>query len=500
MSAGTERDYDSNTMEMVPGNGERTTTVRRRAHHVHMPTENDGPSQPWTVAADAVIAHLPQLHERFETHLGDLVAAPAVSARGGDLTPAAGLLAEVMRGCGLEVSVETTPGAPIVLGSYFVDAELPTLLVYGHYDVQPAEPLEEWHTDPFRLVLRDGRFLGRGTADNKAQHLAQLMAIRAMLDVQGSLPVNVQVVVEGGEEIGSPHLGEWLSGNAERLGAELAYTSDGALHPSGRPVIVCGVRGLAYLEVTLTVSDCDRHSGNFSGVARNAAEELVHALGTLWDASGRVLVAGFSDAVTPYTAGLQAIARLPLEPQMLDARGLRPGTSTAEQWFNKVLLEPSLNLCGIDAGWTGPSMKTIIPGSARAKLDARLVPDQSPERVAEQVRKHLQLVCPDIEVELIASMEPSRTSLELPFVDTLVDAVTHAWGAAPFVYPNLAGSLPDAAFTKGLGIPSLIVPYGNSDQQNHAPNENMAMSNFHAGARTLVCVLHALRHTASAAE
>lgn len=446
----------------------------------------------WTVAANDAIGHLPRLHERFEAHLADLVALPAVSARGGDLTPAAEALAEIMRGSGLIAHVEETPGAPIVLGSYLVSPDLPTLLVYGHYDVQPVEPLDAWDTDPFSMTLRGGRFVGRGTADNKGQHVAQLMAIRAVLDVHGSLPVNVHVVVEGGEEIGSPHLDEWLLRNVERLSPDFAYTSDGALHPSGRPVVVCGARGLVYLDVSLTVCDSDRHSGNFSGVARNAAQELIGALATLWNEEGRVLVPGFTDAVLPNHAGRRAITQLPLERDLLAAAGLNGTARSAEQWFEHVLLEPSLNLCGLDAGWTGPSMKTIIPGSARAKLDARLVPDQSPERVAALVRQHLQRTCRDIEVEVVGTMRPSRTSLDLPYVESVVRAVAHGWGLEPYVYPNLAGSLPDAAFTKTLGIPSVIVPYGNADQRNHAPNENLAVGNFHAGARALVSVLHAL--------
>jgi acetylornithine deacetylase/succinyl-diaminopimelate desuccinylase-like protein len=463
-------------------------------HDEHMRSADDDRSAPWTHAADEVIERLPRLHDRFADYLAELVAVPAVSARGGDLSAAAETLARVMRDCGLDVSVEQTSGAPVVLGSSRFDPDLPTVLVYGHYDVQPAEPLDAWHTSPFDVTVTDGHFVGRGTADNKAQHLAQLMAIRAILDTSDRLPVNVHMIVEGGEEIGSPDLGPWLLRHAPRLGADVVYTSDGALHPSGRPVVVCGARGLAYVDVTLTVADSDRHSGNFSGVARNAAQELLRALDTLWDSEGRTRVAGFADDVVAYDAGYRAIAELPLDPAMLRAPGISAGIGSAHQWFERVLLQPSLNLSGFSAGWTGPKMKTIIPGSARAKLDARLVPDQSPERVAALLRHHLQTVCGDIEVELTAGMQPSRTSLELPYVSTIVEAVTHGWGSRPYLYPNLAGSLPDAVFTEQLGLPSVIVPYGNADQRNHAPNENMAIANFHAGARTMVCVLHALRH------
>lgn len=486
----------SNIGRMVTGWLRMSRSRGGAQHDGDMGSAQDELGAPWVSAADEVIEYLPRLHERFATYLAELVSIPAVSARGGDLSAAAEALARVMRDCGLDVSVAQTSGAPIVLGSWSHDADLPTLLVYGHYDVQPVEPLDAWHTSPFEVTATGGHFVGRGTADNKAQHLAQLMAIRAILDVHGRLPVNVHVVVEGGEEIGSPDLGPWLSRHTPPLDADVAYTSDGALHPSGRPVVVCGARGLAYVDVTLTVADSDRHSGNFSGVARNAAQELLHALATLWDADGRVRVAGFTDDVVAYDAGHRAIAELPLDPAILQEPGIRPGVDCAREWFDRILLQPSLNLCGISAGWTGPKMKTIIPGSARAKLDARLVPGQSAQRLTALLRDHLQAVCRDIEVELVADMPPSRTSLDLPYVTTILEAVAHGWGATPYVYPNLAGSLPDAVFTEQLGIPSVIVPYGNADQRNHAPNENMAIANFQAGARAMVCVLHALRHAA----
>jgi acetylornithine deacetylase/succinyl-diaminopimelate desuccinylase-like protein len=468
-------------------------TVHHARHAFRMSRSHLHQADRWKSSADAVIAHLPELHDEYERTLAQLVAVPAVSALGGDLRPAAELLCTVMQRSGLDATVENTPGAPIVVGSYVADASLPTVLIYGHYDVQPVEPLDAWSTDPFSMAVANGRFLGRGTADNKAQHLAQLMAVRALLDVDGSLPVNVQMVVEGGEEVGSPHLDWWLTRNQSRLRADVAYTSDGALHPSGRPVVVCGARGLAYLDITLTVAAGDRHSGNFSGVTRNAAEELINALFTLWDRDGTVLVKGFADDVTPYEAGRRSLAHLPLDLSDLRRDELRPGVATSERWFDRVLLSPSLNICSLDAGWTGPGMKTIIPATARAKLDARLVPEQSPGRIAELVREHLRQTCPDIQVELTATMEPSRTSVELPYVSKVAEAVRHGWGMDPFIYPNLAGSLPDAAFTATLGIPSVIVPYGNADQRNHSANENMEVANFRAGARTLVSVLCAMR-------
>ncbi|GII90591.1 peptidase M20 [Sinosporangium siamense] len=396
-----------------------------------------------------------------------------------------------MRDCGLESAVMPTAGAPIVLGRRMESDRLPTILVYGHYDVQPVEPLSAWSSGPFTPEIRDGRMYGRGTADNKGQHIAQLLAIKAVLDSSGRLPVNVVMIVEGEEEIGSPHLERWVDDHAHLLKADFAYTSDGAIHPSGRPVVLCGARGLLYLELTLRTASADRHSGNFGGVSRNAALELSRAVASLWDDDGEIAVPGFHDAVAePSGAERAAVEALPLTWPIPAAERLTRVTSPSD-WFHRVLLRPNINVSGLNAGWTGPSMKTVIPATATAKLDIRLVPGQDPEDIARLITERLRAAAPDIEVNVISAVKASRTPLDSPIVDRVSQAVEFAWEQTPLLYPSLAGTVPDFVFTSNLALPSVIVPYGNADQANHAPDENLLLDCFHKGARTFVAVLHA---------
>ncbi|MEV7012379.1 M20/M25/M40 family metallo-hydrolase [Streptosporangium sp. NPDC051022] len=414
-----------------------------------------------------------------------------MSAEGGDLNPVAERLARLMRDCGLDSKVMATAGAPIVFGQRKESDHLPTILVYGHYDVQPVEPLSAWSSDPFTPQIRDGRMFGRGTADNKGQHIAQLLAIKAVLESYGRLPVNVVMIVEGEEEIGSPHLEQWVDEHAHLLKADFAYTSDGAIHPSGRPVVLCGARGLLYLELTLRVAPVDRHSGNFGGVSRNAALELSRAVSSLWDRDGEVAVPGFHDAIAePTDLERAAVEALPLTWPIPASERLTQVTSPSD-WFQRVLLRPNMNISGLSSGWTGPSMKTIIPASATAKLDVRLVPNQDPDDIARLVTEWLRAKAPNVEVNVLSAVRPSRTALDSPIVDRVSRAVEFAWERSPLLYPSLAGSVPDFVFTSNLAIPSVIVPYGNADQANHAPDENMVLDYFHKGARTFTAVLHA---------
>ncbi len=381
-----------------------------------------------------------------------------------------------------------TAGAPIVFGRRKESDRVPTILVYGHYDVQPVEPISAWTSDPFTPQIRDGRMFGRGTADNKGQHIAQLLAIKAVLESSGRLPVNVVMIVEGEEEIGSPHLEQWVDEHAHLLKADFAYTSDGAIHPSGRPVVLCGARGLLYLELTLRVAPVDRHSGSFGGVSRNAALELVQAVSSLWDRDGEVAVPGFHDAVAePTDLEKAAVEALPLTSPIHTSEMV----TSSSDWFRRLLLRPNMNISGLGSGWTGPSMKTIIPASATAKLDVRLVPNQDPYDIARLITERLRSTAPEVEVNVISGVKPSRTPLDSPIVDRVSQAVEFAWEQPPLLYPSLAGSVPDFVFTSNLAIPSVIVPYGNADQANHAPDENLVLDYFHKGARTFVAVLHA---------
>lgn len=454
-----------------------------------------------SMVAHGSTADVRQIHGDLDAAADQLIAdvrmlskVPVVCASGADMSVGIDLTRRYMEQAGLQVVNVPTAGNPVLFGTRYEDPSLPTVLVYGHYDVQPAEPLDAWHSDPWNPEVREGRLYGRGVSDNKGQHVAQLSAIRATLARQGSLPCNIKMIMEGEEEIGSPNLASFVAANRDRLAADLAYTADGGLHPSGRPMVLCGARGLLYLRVELTRSARDLHSGSFGGVAPSAVRELSEALISLWDADGRVAVAGFYDDVRqPSPNDLLLVRVMPVDPESAAASlGSTPDAATLEQWYERLLVAPNLNIAGVGGGWVGTGMKTVIPGTAVASLDVRMIADQDPNRIAAAIATHLQQRVPDINVTVVGSMHPSRTRSDHPYVSLVANAVAEGWGEQPYVSPSLAGSIPDYVFTKILGLPSVIVPYANADQANHAPNENIKVANVVAGARAFVSVLAAV--------
>jgi acetylornithine deacetylase/succinyl-diaminopimelate desuccinylase-like protein len=369
-----------------------------------------------------------------------------------------------------------------------------TLLFYGHYDVQPPEPLEEWDSPPFEPIVREGRLWGRGVADNKGQLLTHVLAVKSYLAVHDSLPVNVKFVFEGEEESGSVHLPEFIEEHRDLLAADLVYTSDGPLHETGDPVVFFGVRGILNVELRLRTAEHDNHSGNKGGVVPNAAWELVDVLSTMKDEEDRVLIPGFyDDVLPPDEASLQLIEDLPYDPDSLaEVFGVEQLGLSKEEYYRRLTLRPTLTINGLVSGYTGPGSKTIIPGQAVAKLDMRLVADQDPEKIFEMVKAHVSKVNPDVEVVHHGHMYPSRTRPDLPAGQKVVRAVEAGAGEEPIVTPALGGSLPDYVWTKLVGLPSVGVPYANADEANHAPNENMEVDLFYRGIRVSAQVMHEL--------
>ncbi len=433
--------------------------------------------------------------DAFVEELFPLLRQPSISTQDVGVERCAELLREIMAGCGLQARLLPTAGKPVVYGERLGHPQRPTVLVYGHYDVQPVDPLDAWESPPFEPTIRNGRIYARGSGDNKGQHLAQLLAIRACLATRGELPVNVKVIVEGEEESSSPHLARFAQEHRNLLAADVVYVSDGPVHESGRPLVVLGVRGILYVELQARGARSDLHSGNRGGVVPNPAWELVQLLASMRDREGRVLIEGFYDAVRPPTgADLAAVAGLPLdlEAVLRDLGTTRLPPPEGVGYYERLMFRPTLNICGFHSGYGGAGKKTIIPAAALAKVDMRLVPDQDPDDVFDKFVRHVARRAPDVKVERLGSMRPSRTPIENPYTEAVVQAVTHACGEAPLVVPSLGGSLPNYVFTEILGRPCLTVPYANPDESNHAPNENLEIGRYIQGIKTCAAVLHSL--------
>ncbi|WP_345783707.1 M20/M25/M40 family metallo-hydrolase [Ureibacillus aquaedulcis] len=387
-----------------------------------------------------------------------------------------------------------TGGHPVVYGEIIKDPNAFTLLIYGHYDVQPADPLEEWNSPPFEPTIRDNKIYCRGAGDNKGQFLAQVLAIKTYLDSIGELPINIKMVIEGEEEVGSRNLASFVETNKDLLKADLVYTSDGPMHSSGAPFVLLGVRGMLYMELTAKGADWDNHSGNKGNIVPNPAWELIDLLHTMRDRDGKVLIEGFYDNIRhPSEKEKELIRNLPFDrEQVAEQIGYNDLDMDGETYYHKLTMEPTFNIAGFTSGYGGEGAKTIIPANATIKMDIRLVVDQDPDDIYEKVCAHVNKFAPGVKVSRIGAMQPSRTPAELDVVKVVTDAVRKGYGMEPVLQPSLGGSLPDYVWTKILNLPSIVVPYANFDQGNHSPNENLRLDNFFNGIKCTCQVIHEL--------
>ena len=431
----------------------------------------------------------------FIDRLVDYLRHPSISAHGTGMGEVADYLVTWLTRLGMDAQLMPTPGWPLVLGRRFDQPAAPTVLLYGHYDVQPPEPLEAWVSPPFEPTIRDGRVYARGAGDNKGQHFAQLLALESLLTVQGSLPCNVIVLLEGEEEVGSPHLAGFIRSHRHLLPADLVITSDGPVAESGQPTILFGVRGVISFELRAYGAKRDLHSGNFGGVAPNPLWTLVHLLSTMKNPQGEITIGGFYDNVQPPTElERAALARLPVDEHAIlrdldiDAFDAPPGRS----YYERLSFWPTLTINGLHGGYGGPESKTVLPHEAVAKCDIRLVEAQTVEEIFAKVEAHVRRHAPGVEFIRQGGMDPSKTPLDSPYAEPLRQAVLAAQGEEPLLVPALGGSLPDYVFTKILGIPAFTVPYANADEANHAPNENIELERFIRGIKTGATMLTCL--------
>jgi acetylornithine deacetylase/succinyl-diaminopimelate desuccinylase-like protein len=466
--------------------GSSSNVANPRTASVQMLADNNHNS------LDAVLSHIDEHAQPFISRLIAYASQPSVSAQGIGIDAAATLLMKTFHSIGLDAEILPTRGNPVVLATWKGKPDAPTVLLYGHYDVQPPEPLEAWTTPPFQPTIRDERIYARGIGDNKGQHFAQILAIESHLRVHGELPCNVIFMIDGEEEVGSPNLPSFVRDHRERLQADVVVTADGSLHPSGTPIVQFGVRGLLNFELHARGAKRDVHSGNFGGIVPNPVWTLVQLLSTMKSATGELTIDGLYDSVDPPTPHeIEAVARLPIDvPRLCEELGMSQLDQPLERgYFERLMFHPTLTLNGFHGGYGGAGMKTIIPSTAFVKCDMRLVESQTPDEVFELIAKHVARHAPEVEIIRMNHMEPSKTPITSPYTQPIVAAIERARGKRPLLYPMLGASLPDYVFTKTLGLPAFVIPYANADQANHAPNENLRIDCFLNGIRTGAALL-----------
>lgn len=444
---------------------------------------------------DEKLAHYCDTHESaYLDELKRWIALPSISAdpaRRADVRHCCERLVERMNEIGLEASVLETDGNPLAYGEWLHAPGKPTVLIYGHYDVQPADPIELWDSPPFEGTVRDGKIFGRGSVDDKGQVLMHLAAIEAHMRTRGSLPLNVKVVVEGEEEIGSPNFEAALATYRDRFVADVAVISDTAVYDENTPSLTTSVRGLVHWEITVHGPSADTHSGYYGGILRNPIEALAKIITELKDADGRIVVPGFYDGVEDLEpTALAELRSLPFDepleagklgvPELAGERGRLP---LERMWFR-----PTLECNGIWGGYQGPGTKTIIPSWAKAKLSARLVGAQEPEAVRQAVADYIERVAPSgvrVTVEHGGETRAVVLEREHPAVGAASRAMTAGFGKEP-VYIGTGGSIgPVASFDRILRLPQVMIGVGLPDDQIHAPNEKFTLSQFFGGIKTM---------------
>lgn len=439
-------------------------------------------------------------HEESVEELKELLRIPSVSSLSEhkeDIQKAASWIANKLENIGMEhVEIVQTKGHPIIYADYLHQENAPTVLVYGHYDVQPVDPIHLWETPPFEPDIRDEKIYARGATDDKGQTFLHIKAVETLLKVEGKLPVNLKFCIEGEEEIGSPNLPQFLSQNKEKLACDVVVISDSDMWDRGVPAITYSLRGLAALEVSLKTANTDLHSGMFGGGVQNANHLLVQLLSTLHDANGKVNVAQFYDDVVELTEfEKEQIKALGFDEEKLKKQlGLTEltGGENNYPYPEKINSRPTLELNGIWGGFQGEGTKTVIPNEAHAKITCRLVNNQNPEKIQDLIKNHLEEKAPKgctVKVTLQDTGNPFLTPIDSPMIQKAAEAYEHVYGRAS-VYKREGGSIPIVSdFSHTLNTPVVLMGFGLPDENLHAPNEHFNLENFDKGILTICSFL-----------
>jgi acetylornithine deacetylase/succinyl-diaminopimelate desuccinylase-like protein len=434
---------------------------------------------------------------RIENELFDFLRIPSVSAKSehdGDTARAADWVKQSLDRIGVPAKTYPTKGHPIVVGEWRKATGAPTVLIYGHYDVQPAEPLNLWTSPPFEPTVRDGKIFARGSVDDKGQLFLHVKALEAHLATRGKLPLNIVIIAEGEEEVGSEHLAAFVEEHKELLGADAIVISDSSMFAPGQPSILSSLRGLAYFEINVHGPASDLHSGSYGGAVQNPAMVLARILATFHDKDGRIAIPSFYDKVKDWNPRVrEQMHTLPFDDAQLmkevsvNALGGEKGYTTLEKLWTR----PTCEVNGLLSGYTGEGAKTVLPAKAMAKVSCRLVPDQDPADIEKLMKSHVASVAPPgvkVSVRHLHGGQPWHADLTGPLFDAAKRALKQVFRKEP-VIAGEGGSIPVVSdFVRVLHAPVLLVGFGLPGENAHAPDEWMAEENFRLGMRAMAAL------------
>jgi acetylornithine deacetylase/succinyl-diaminopimelate desuccinylase-like protein len=440
---------------------------------------------------EKVLAYIQKNQERFLDELKEFLRIPSISNNAEnkkDVLRCAHYVADQLKQIGMQqVQLFPTSGHPLVYAEWLGQPGQPTVLFYGHYDVQPVDPVELWTSGPFEPTIRNGEIYARGAADDKGQVFMNLKGVEAHLQANGTLPVNVKFLIEGEEEVGSANLDNFVADRKELLAADVVLISDTPMFDRGIPSLCYGLRGLAYFQIDLTGSNSDLHSGSFGGTVINPNFAIAQIIMRLKDAEGRIQIPGFYDDVLAMSAEeKQELGRLPFDEEKyrreLGAPALfgEPGYGALE----RIWVRPTLEVNGLSGGFTGEGAKTVIPAKAFAKISMRLVPNQDPDRIADLFESYVRQISPPSVALAITRMHGGKAwvaAIDHPAIQAASRALDKGFGKRP-VFVREGGSIPVVAtFAELLGLPSVLMGIGLPDENAHAPNEKLDLFNFQHG-------------------
>jgi acetylornithine deacetylase/succinyl-diaminopimelate desuccinylase-like protein len=442
-----------------------------------------------------IISYLEENKSRFLLELNEFLAIPSVSTKPEnkqEMRRCAEWIAQHLTALEMQnARIYETAGHPIVYSEWLGEPSQPAVLLYGHYDVQPAEPFELWTSPPFEATIRNGNLFGRGATDDKGQTFIHFKALEAYLKTSKKLPINLKLLLEGEEEIGSPHLAPFIETQRELLKADLAVISDTPFFEKGVPSICYGLRGIVYVQIEVVGSNRDLHSGSYGGAVHNPIQALAEIIAQLHDKNGRITIPGFYDEVRRLTKKeREAYRELPWSETKY-AKGLGVRQLHGEKGYTtleRVWTRPTLDCNGIWGGYTGKGAKTVIPSGASAKISMRLVPDQQPKKIARAFEKFVKTIAPKtvhVSMQCLNLAEPAMTLIDSPGVKAAMAALEKGFGKKP-LYQREGGSLPVVThFKKILGLDTVLLGFGLPDENAHAPDEFISLDNFFGGMKTI---------------
>ncbi|HET6208721.1 MAG TPA: dipeptidase [Terracidiphilus sp.] len=447
--------------------------------------------------SSSAVAYAQENHPRFLNELKALLRIPSVSTdpdHVADCRRAADVLVAELKRIGMENSrIIETKGHPLVYADWLHAAGKPTVLMYGHYDVQPPDPLDEWHSPPFEPTERDGNLYARGAVDDKGQMYMHVKALESLLATTGKLPLNVRVLLEGEEEVGGEGIATFVASKPPELKSDFALVSDTELFAPGLPTLCVGLRGMIYTELEVRGAKTDLHSGMYGGAAPNPFVSLAQILARLKDENGRILIPGFyDDIIPPSPEELAAWKSLPFDEEEYRVKEVGAKALVGEQGYSvleRTWARPALDVHGIPGGFTGAGAKTVIPAKATAKVSMRLVPGMTPAKAFQLYKSYVEKIAPagvDVAVRLIHSGDPCLIPVNNPYIQAATRALHEVWGKDT-VFIRSGGSIPIVGdFDRHLGLPSVMMGFGLPDDNLHAPNEKFHLKNFELGIKSII--------------